>query len=75
MKKITLYCDCCGKQIETGHFRGATIKLHIDEWSGGSMGGSEDWFDYEAEELCEDCAHELQTFVTKMGLKRKVRKY
>lgn len=72
-KVTTTYsCDCCGKQLEyNNHYRRAYVKLYIEEWGGGSMGGDEDEFVYEAVDLCQECAHEIKYFLTqKMNLKR-----
>ena len=72
-KTITT-CDSCGKEIKEGdlkhdYFKECAIDFHLNEWRGGSMGGSEDDFDIHAD-LCYDCAHKLMDFLLdKMKLK------
>lgn len=69
MKKVTTICDACGKEMQPGYFRNARLDFRIDEWGGGSMGGSEDIFLQEAD-LCFECAHKLQRFIKdELGIK------
>lgn len=70
MKKEITICDSCGCEIKKGHFKESFVNFHLNEWSGGSVGGSEDNFDVKAD-LCEVCAHKLRDFlIRKMDLKR-----
>lgn len=39
MKKITIICDACGREIQPSYFRNARLDFKIDEWGGGSAGG------------------------------------
>lgn len=62
MKEIITYCDCCGEKTEKIHFKGSILKFEMEEWSGGSMGGSEDAEHCDIE-LCADCAHKIESFL------------
>lgn len=62
MKKVTIICDACGREIQPSYFRSARLDFKIDEWGGGSVGGREDIFIQEAD-LCSECAHKLQRFI------------
>ena len=62
MKKITIICDACGREIQPSYFRNARLDFKIDKWDGGSVGGREDIFIQEAD-LCSECAHKLQKFI------------
>ena len=62
MKKVTIICDACGREIQPSYFRNARLDFKIDEWGGGSAGGREDIFIQEAD-LCSECAHKLQKFI------------
>lgn len=42
MKKVTIICDACGREIQPSYFRSARLDFEINEWGGGSVGGSED---------------------------------
>ena len=64
MRKIQEFCDACGKEIKKSYFKSARLSFIINEWGGGSFGGYEDIFIQEAD-LCEDCAHKLQQFISK----------
>lgn len=68
--KVIVTCDACGKVFEKGHYEPAFLKLHINQWAGGSIGGEEDWFRYEAD-LCEECARKVEAFVRQIGINRK----
>lgn len=69
MKKETIICDACGNEIQPGYFRNARLDFRINEWGGGSVGGSEDIFIQEAD-LCSECAHKLQRFIKdELGIK------
>lgn len=75
MKETTVrtFCDACGKEVisSNGHFYSGNFHMRLNQWGGGSMGGSEDIFEYEASDLCEECAHKLENFIKNMGIKRK----
>lgn len=62
MKKVTIICDACGREIQPSYFRSARLDFEINEWSGGSVGGNEDIFIQNAD-LCCECAHKLQRFI------------
>ena len=62
MKRVTVICDACGKEIQPSYFRSVRLEFRIDKWSGGSVGGSEDIFIQKAD-LCYECAHKLQSFI------------
>ena len=59
MKKVTIICDACGREIQPSYFRSARLDFKIDKWDGGSVGGI---FIQEAD-LCSECAHKLQKFI------------
>ena len=48
MKKITIICDACGREIQPSYFRSARLDFKVDKWDGGSVGGREDIFIQEA---------------------------
>lgn len=62
MKKVTIICDACGREIQPSYFRSARLDFEINEWSGGSVGGNEDIF-IQNVDLCCECAHKLQRFI------------
>ena len=62
MKKVTIICDACGREIQPSYFRSARLDFKVDKWDGGSVGGREDIFIQEAD-LCSECAHKLQKFI------------
>ena len=62
MKKLQVFCDSCGKEVESSYFRSAKLRFRIDERSGGSVGGNEDIYVQNAD-LCCKCAHKLQRFI------------
>lgn len=69
MKKTTIVCDACSKQVEQGYFKEANFKFYMNEWRGGSLGGSEDDYIFKGD-LCQSCAHKLKDFLEKeLGLK------
>ena len=51
MKKVTIICDACGREIQPSYFRNARLDFKVDKWDGGSVGGREDIFIQEAD-LC-----------------------
>lgn len=62
MRKTTITCDRCGKEI-TDDINGFphylnNINLNLNYWHGGSMGGEED-IDRLHYEICGDCARSL----------------
>jgi hypothetical protein len=64
MKKVTIICNACGREIQPSYFRSARLDFEINEWGGGSVGGSEDIFVQKAD-LCSECAHKLKKFLIK----------
>ena len=44
MKKVTIICDACGREIQPSYFRSARLDFKVDKWDGGSVGGREDIF-------------------------------
>lgn len=62
MKKVTIICDACGREIQPSYFRNARLDFKIDKWDGGSVGGREDIF-IQGADLCSECAHKLQRFI------------
>lgn len=62
MKRVQTFCDACGNEIHESYFRSARLDFRINEWGGGSVGGSEDIFIQDAD-LCSECAHKLQKFI------------
>lgn len=62
MKKVTIICDACGREIQPSYFCSARLDFKVDKWDGGSVGGREDIFIQEAD-LCSECAHKLQKFI------------
>ena len=57
MKKTTITCDHCGKEIVGYDYRNH-IEFTLSYWHGGSIGGSEDEDNFTLD-LCGDCAQEL----------------
>lgn len=61
MRKETILCDRCGKDITDSEYHNH-IDLELKYWHGGSMGGEED-IDYHELDLCHDCARDLSMFI------------
>lgn len=54
MKKIQMFCDACGKEIQLpSNFSGARLEFKISIWDNGSINA----------DLCSECAHKLQKFI------------
>ena len=68
MKKTTITCDRCGKEIN-GYEYHNHLDFCLDYWHGGSLGGSEDEEKFDVD-LCGDCAQEL-SYNIKQWLKNK----
>lgn len=70
MKKQTIICDRCGKDITGSTNYRNHLDITLEYWHGGSLGGIEDEDNFDVD-LCDDCAQKLSTIIDKF-LKNKI---